>query len=141
MTTAATAKPISLDHLIEGQSAEVTLASATPPLAATEVDVKNFTNRLQVNLTDPDGNAVTDPTDDVRIDVVQSVTDASQPKVLRLHKGSNGSVSLSGLATTRARLFVTRLHDGVTTVSRHTVRVRANASRSVHVRLRPVGAY
>lgn len=139
-------RPIDLGSLIEGQSVEVTLASSTPPFAASEVEVKNFTNGLQVNLSDPDGNSVTDSTDDVTIDVVQTVpvpsstagtSNTSAPTVLHFHKGSNGGVTLSGLASRRARLFITRVHDGVTTVSRHTVRVRANATRSIHVRLRP----
>jgi cold shock CspA family protein len=138
-------QPIDLSSLMEGQSVEVTLASSTPPFAAAEVEVKNFTNRLQVNLTDPDGNSVTDSTDDVTIDVVQTVpsstpgaTDAPTPTVLRFHKGSSGSFTLSGLAARRARLFVTRVHDGEATISRHSVRVRPNTRRSIHVRLRPL---
>ena len=138
-----------------GQSVEVTLASNVAPLAATEVEVKNFTNQLQIDLTDPDGNPVGDvgvdgkPVTDVQVDVVQTVpvptpaagtSSESGPKVLRFHTGSNGRVTLRGLATTRARIFVTRVHDGVTFVSRHIVRVRPNTARSVRVRLRPTGS-
>ena len=126
-------QPIDLSHLMVGQSVEVTLASNVAPLAATEVEVKNFTNQLQIDLTDPDGNPVGDvgvdgkPVTDVQVDVVQTVpvptpaagtSSESGPKVLRFHTGSNGRVTLRGLATTRARIFVTRLHAPFRLVSR-----------------------
>lgn len=145
-------QPIDLSHLMVGQSVEVVLAAGTAPLIATEVEVKNFSNQLHIEVRDPDGNSIGDvddrgnPVDDVQVDVVQTIpvlsstpgtSGASERKVLTFHKDGSGSFTLSGLATARARLFVTRVHDGETSVSHHVVRVRTNATRSVHVRLRP----
>lgn len=144
-------QPIDLGHLMVGQSVETILASSTAPLTATDIEVKNFTNQLVVELTDPDGNTVGDtddngnPVDDVEVDVVQTVrvgsttpaaSGTSAAKVLHFHTGSNGHFVLRGLAAARAKIFVTRVHDGVTHVTRRTVPVKGDAVRALRLRLR-----
>jgi uncharacterized protein DUF5666 len=147
-------QPIDLSQLMVGQSVEVKLASSTAPLAATELEVKNFSNQIEVEIHDQDGQEIEDvddegnPVDDVDVEVVQVIGVQSAipspsgtgrvKKTLHFHTGSHGHFKLSGLATGRARVFVTRVHDGAASIGRRSVPVHGNASRSIRLRLRPV---
>jgi hypothetical protein len=146
-------QPIDLTQVMEGQFVEMLLASNQPPLSATEVRVINFTNQVDVEVDDANGQEVDDvdesgnAVDDVDVDVAETVTvqntapgssaTASQHvnKVLQLHRTSNGSVVLSGLATGRAKISVTRTVNGVTAVGHSIVHVRPNARRQLRIRL------
>lgn len=149
---------IDLSTLMPGQIADVQLdPSQLPALVATELQVKNFTNQVAVEVDDTSGQEVDDvddsgtEMDDVNVDVSEMVmvqttatTAAGRPvtrrvrKVLTFHRVSNGSVQLSGLPTGVARVVATRVHDGVTTTARRAVVVRGNQTRTVRVRLHKV---
>jgi uncharacterized protein DUF5666 len=147
-------QPIDLSELMVGQFVEVKLASSTAPLAATEIEVKNFSNQIEVEVHDRSGQEVEDvddegnPVDDVDVEVMQVIgVQGTNPsptgtlrvkKTLHFHTGSHGRFTLSGLATGRARVFVTRVHGGETSIGRRSVPVHANVSRSIRIRLRPV---
>ncbi len=145
--------PIDLTQLQQGQFVEVKLASNTPPLTATELEVKNFANQLEIEMDDANGNAIDDvdaagnPVDDITVDVSDMVVVQNPPaangtstgrklKRIHLHAGTNGSVALTGLPTGAATITVTRTNNGVTTVGRRGLMVWANTTRSIRLRLR-----
>jgi hypothetical protein len=141
-------QPVDLSQLIVGQVVDVRLASSTPPLAATEIEVKNFTNQADVEVDDANLNAIDDtdangdPVDDIEVDVT-AVVGVQNPagiglvrKQLQFHTSSNGRFSLTGLPTGLARIQLTRVHNGITQVGRRTVAVRPNTARRVRIRLR-----
>lgn len=148
--------PVGLSNLMVGQFVEVTLASNTSPLVATQLDVKNFTNTVDVEVDDQTGTEVEDtdqngnPQDDVTVEVddtvvVQAPTPpgATTRRHRRMRKvvqfqvaSSGGTISLAGLPTGHAKIYVTRVHNGVATVGHRGVHIRGNTSRSVRVRLR-----
>jgi hypothetical protein len=144
-------------QLIVGQFAEVKLASSTPPLVATEIEVKNFTNQVEVEIEDNHGDAINDvdddgnPVDDISIDVI-ALTSVQRPapagaaigtvrgrtrKQLHFHTSANGNFTLNGLPTGFAKVVVTRVQAGTTSVSRRIARVRGNEARRIRIRLRP----
>ena len=140
---------IDLSQLITGQFVEARLASGTVPLSATELEVKNFSNTVEMQVTDDSGDAVNDvdddgtPVNDLEIHITETVavqnpaaaTPRRVKKVLHLHTTSNGTVVLNGLATGHAAVEVTRVHNGEVTHGRRRLAVRSNASRRVRVRL------
>lgn len=138
---------IDLSQLMVGQFVEVKLAADTAPLVATELEVKNFSNQVEIDLRDHHGQQINDDDDDISIDVVQSVAvQATTPagtssgrtrKELHFHADSNGSTTLSGLPTGWAKVSVTRTQAGTTSTTRRLVRVRGDAARQLHIRLRP----
>jgi hypothetical protein len=156
--TDGASQAIDLATLMPGQIAEVQSdPSRLPALVATELQVKNFTNQVAVEVDDTSGEEVDDvddsgaEMDDVSVDVSEMVlvqTAATTAtgravtrrarKVLTFHRVSNGSVQLSGLPTGVARVVATRVHDGVTTTARRAVVVRGNQTRTVRVRLHKV---
>jgi hypothetical protein len=144
-------QPIDLSQLMVGQFVEVNLdAGQLPALVATQLEVKNFGNGIDVEVDDPDGTEVDgvdnngDPVDDVEVDVTETVkvqnTTPGMPKkvvkTLSFHTASNGSFTLSGLPTGKAKITVTRVKDGVTMTCTRGTRVKGNTTRSLHVRLR-----
>ncbi len=144
-------QPVDLTQLMPGQIVDIQLASNQAPLTATSLDVKNFANQVEVEVDDQNGNPVGDASDDMDVEVDDTVvvqtpppagTTAARPKhvkkVLHLSLTSgSGSVVLSGLPTGRANISVTRVNNGTVTNGRRSLRVRGNTLRSVHVRLRP----
>lgn len=147
--------PIDLTQLTQGQFVDVKLASSTAPLTATQLEVKNFTNQIAVEMDDANGNALDDvdaagnPVDDITADVSELVVVQNPPaangtstgrrlKRIRLHAGTNGTLALTGLPTGTAVIRVTRTSNGVTTIGRRGVIVRGNTTRSVRIRLRPL---
>ena len=132
-------------QLMLGQIVEVQLASSQPPFVANHVDVKNFTNQVEVEVedqngeiddTDANGNPVDDV--DVEVDETVSVMDASTgilrkvKKVLHFHKSSHGSFTLSGVPTGHAKIQVTR----AASVGKKRISVKPNTKRIVKLRLR-----
>jgi len=153
---------VDVSELITGQFLELTLFSTQPPLAASTLEVKNFTNEVVVEIIDENGNQVDDgDVDDVQIDVeVTMMVQAPlvRPgmgmalargigtaqarkrvkKVLTFQMLSNGSVTLNGLPTGQAKIFVTRVHNGQTSTARSSFKVLANGTTYRRIRLRPV---
>lgn len=152
-------QPIDPTQLVIGQFVEVKLASTSAPLEATALELKNFTNRLILDLSDADGNAINDvdangnSLDDIQVDVSDMVIvetsagiNATAPpsrqwKRVRLHVDTPGSLSIGGLPTGAATIIVRRLHDGVTSVGRRGAMVGANGSRLIHLQLHPVRSH
>lgn len=141
---------IDLSQLMVGQSVEVKLdASQLPALVATELEVKNFANQVEVELDDENGE-VDDGEDDVDIEVDETVVvqnptaAAAAPRrvkqVIHFRMSTSGSFVLPGLPTGRAKITATRVAGGLTKVGHRRVRVRGNMTRSVRLRLRPVRA-
>jgi hypothetical protein len=128
---------------------------------ANQIDVSvEDSSGKRVEDVDAHGNAI----DDVSVDVVQTVSVVSgapapaptpltyygvpigpapaptapvshESKHLRLRGTSNGRLTVSGLATGRAIIVITRVHGGVTTQARRAIAVKSNIHRSVHLRL------
>ena len=142
---------IDLSQLMVGQFVEVKLdAGQLPALVATELEVKNFGNEIEVEVDDLDGTEVDDvddngdPVDDVEVDVtetvkVQNATPGMPSKVVKavsFHTASNGSFKLSGLPTGKAKITVTRVKGGVTTTRTKGTKVKSNTTRILHMKLR-----
>jgi len=131
-------QPVDVTQLIVGQFAEMTLVSNQPPLVAKELEIRNFTNEVDIDVDDENGEDIDDgDVDDVQV-TVQSFARGSFGKVVIVHSTSNGSFSLSGLPTGLAKIVVTRIHDGYTTMAKRWVLVKANSTRSITMRLRRV---
>ncbi|MBI3784794.1 MAG: carboxypeptidase regulatory-like domain-containing protein [Deltaproteobacteria bacterium] len=137
-----------LDQLVVGQVVEVKLdAGQLPALVAAELDVKNFTNEVDVEVDDQNGNEVDDmddsgnPVDDVDVSVTETVKVTSPTgtqrvkRTIAMHKLANGSFRLSGLPTGMAKITVTRSHAGAVSSRKKSVKVRANTVKALRVHL------
>jgi hypothetical protein len=146
-------QPVTLDQLIVGQSVEIKLdATQLPALVATELQVKNFTNQVTVEVDDSNGQEVDDtdsngaPVNDVEVDVTETVpvqgsttgaaTTRRVRKVVHLRHVTNGSFQLSGLPTGHAKIQVTRTANGATFKGRKAVKVSRNTRKSTRIHLR-----
>ena len=144
---------IDLSQLVVGQFVEVKLdAGQLPALVATELEVKNFSNEIEVEVEDEDGTEVDDvddngdAVDDVEVDVTETVkVQNAMPgvggkfvkKAVSFRTASNGSFKLSGLPTGKAKITVTRVKGGVTMTRTKGIKVRGNTTRVLHMKLRP----
>ncbi len=149
-----TAQPIDLTTLVAGQFVELSLdAAKLPQLVALSLEVKNFTNGVQVDVVDSDGQEVEDvddqgnPVADIDVDATVSVQSPAASglraartghahrtrKVIHLRTKSSGSVTLAGLPTGRAKIVVTRVKNGTTTRGRRRLSVRANTTRTLRI--------
>jgi len=127
-------------QLAVGQFVEVKLASAIHPLSANEVDVKNFDNEIEVKLMDEDGDEVADDAEDVQIDVkevvkVKNAAGHVHKKIVRFHSTSNGSFSLRGLPTGKAKIVVKRDNGGNEGKATRVVKVKGNKTKHIGMRL------
>ncbi len=143
--------PVDLSQLIVGQFVEMKLASSQLPLAATEVEVKNFNNGVEIEPVDKNGDEVADEDDDVEIEVTVTTTVAPNPpagaasarnskntkKVFKFHARSNGHVILNGLPTGSAKIVVTRIHNGSKSKGKSSAKVQANTTQQLRVKLKP----
>jgi len=127
-------QPIMVGQLMVGQVVELTLASKQPPLVATTLQVRNSTNEVDVEVIDEKGNSVDDAVDDVQVDAAVK----SGKKVLRFHTTSNGSFNLAGLPVGRAKIVVTRVHNGHTSRAKFSAKVKANSTQHFRIRLQAV---
>jgi hypothetical protein len=136
--------PIDFTKLMVGQFVEMRLASNQPPLSATEVRVLNFANQVEVEVDNRTGTAVSDSSDDVSVQVsdtvvVQSPAAAGRTKrvrkVLTFKMNSNGRFILAGLPTGSAKILVQRTASGATAVGRKSVKVKGNTTGRLRVRL------
>ncbi len=137
--------------LMVGQFVEVELdRNALPALVARELEVKNFTNTVEIDVEDNLGNDVDDlddhgqPIPTVTVDVTQSVRAAASSgkgskgstRTLHFRAQSNGRVRFHGLATGRARVNVTREAAGATSSGRGAITIAPNATTSTTIRLK-----
>jgi hypothetical protein len=143
--------PIDLTQLIVGQFVEMKLASNVPPLVATELEVKNFNNGVELDLVDSKGNEVEDDVDDVdiQVTVTATVTPPAAPagarsartakvptKVFKFHARSNGRIILNGLPTGSAKIVVTRIHSGSKSTGKSSANIQANTTQQLRVKLK-----
>lgn len=140
--------PIDLSQLIVGQFVEMKLASNQPPLVATELEVKNFNNAVDLELLDSKGIEVND---DVGIDVSVTATIASNApagalsartakpatKVFKFHARSNGRIILHGLPTGSAKIVVTRLNGRAKSKATSSATILADTTQPLSVKLKP----
>jgi uncharacterized protein DUF5666 len=136
-------------QLIVGQFVEVKLASNQAPLAATEIEIKNFGNEVEIELVDANGNEIEDDDDDVAIDAtVTALVGPTAPspgvkaaakggkKVLKFHARSNGSMILNGLPTGSAKIVVTRIHNGRKSTAKSSAKILGQSTTRLSVRLK-----
>ena len=146
-----TMQPLDLSQLMVGQSVEARLdASKLPSLVATRLEVKNFTNQVQVEVDDTNGTEVDDvdengqPMNDVNMSVTETVKvqnpsgtgSGTSRATVRLQAASHGRFTLSGLPIGKATIVVTRTANGTTKSAHKKVKVLPNTSRAVRLRLR-----
>lgn len=143
--------PADLSQLAVGQFVEVKLVSSTPPLAAHEVQIENFTNEIEVELLDDNGVDFNDPLDDVDIEVRDHVlvnvpahaspldgATVKRSKTRSYHSSSKGSFKLHGLFTGKAKLIIEREHDGQKSRATRLLRIRGDKNKHETVRLHRV---
>jgi hypothetical protein len=135
----STTTPTTIDTLAIGQNAELVLdASKLPALAALRVEVRNFTNQVDVEVDDKHGHKMGNDDGDVDVDVVQmvKVKDAkgrAHRQAVAVHTTTHtGNVTVSGLSPGRARVTVT--HNGKS--SRKTVTVGPNSMANLRLKLK-----
>lgn len=140
-----TKQPIDVSQLVVGQFVELELASNIPPLVATELEVENFTNQVEVDVVDQNGNQIDDgDIDDIQVDaqVTTKVTGTSvqrgRNKVVKFQGITAGSFSLSGLPTGKAKIVLTRIHNGQKSTGSKSFTVKANKTQHILIRLKPV---
>lgn len=142
-------QPADVTQLMVGQFVELKLGSSQPPLFATELEVKAFSNQVDVEVDDEDGNEVDDGDEDtVQVNVqelvkVKAKAGAMQAQAVKVKKvkfqtASNGSFTLRGLPKGVAKITVTRVKDGKISKATARVNVKANTKKYLKVRLRPV---
>lgn len=134
---------IDLTQVSVGQFAEIKLdASQLPALVATELSVKNFSNQVEVEVEDSQGEDIGDD-DSVDVSVTETVVVQSQTgaqtrrvrKVVHFAKSGNGHLLVvGGLPTGRALITVSSSNSGTT--GKRRTKILPNTKRSVRVRLR-----
>lgn len=150
---------IDFTQLIAGQFVAVQLTSNTSPFVATGLELKNFTNQVQIEVDDSTGQQVDDvdsngnPVNDVSVDVTEIVPVRNTTpgaggaaaaghrmikKVLHFHAAGNGRVSLTGLPTGLAKIVIHRTTASGISAAHRITAVKGNASRTMRVRLWPV---
>jgi len=151
-------QPIDLTTLMTGTFVEVTLdlmlTSDIPgAFVATTLEVKNFTNHVDVEVLGPDGEVVDDrdaagnPVNDVRVELTETVKvhgarrgrGGRSKRVLHFHTRSNGSVVLSGLPTGHGKVRATRVVGGSTMTGQGRVVVGPNGTRHRRIVLHHAG--
>src|SRR5438132_786271 len=151
-------QPIDLTTLVNGTFVEVTLdlmlTSDIPgAFVATTLEVKNFTNHVDVEVLGPDGEVVDDrdaagnPVNDVRVELTETVKvhgarrgrGGRSKRVLHFHTRSNGSVVLSGLPTGHGKVRATRVVGGSAMTGEGRVVVGPNGTRHRRVVLHHAG--
>lgn len=145
-------QPIDASQLMVGQYVQVQLdAAKLPALVATQLEVKNFDNQVDVEVDEPDGSNVNDidengdPVDDVDVDVTETVrvhnaapgAVGKVKKVLHFEIAAHGRFSLRGLPTGKIKVSARRVKDGVTMTRSKKARVKGNTTRTLRLRLLP----
>jgi hypothetical protein len=139
--------PVDPSQLIVGQFVEVKLASNQAPLTATELEIKNFGNCVEVHVVDQNGNEIDDEDDDVQVVVSLTPTppaagtskaskSAKGKKTLTFTARSNGHTVLNGLPAGRAKLLITRIHGGHKSSAKSSTVVQPQQTTHVVARLK-----
>ncbi len=138
-------QPIDLSQIVVGQILEIQLdSSQLPALVATEIEIKNFTNQVSVTLDDDQGQEVDDGSDDVSVDVTETVlvkqniagkAARTLKQTIHLQFQTHGSFVLTGLPKGNAKVNVVRTFNGVQTAARRAVHVAPNKNTLVKLRL------
>jgi hypothetical protein len=130
-------QPLTASQLVAGQFADVLLVSNQAPLTASTVQVQPPVGVLTVLVVDEKGAPVNDGSvNSVRADLTIRVG----KQIMRFVATSNGSFTLTGLPKGQAKIVVTRVNNGQTSVARGAVKVKAKGTQKVRVRLKPVKA-
>lgn len=137
--------PIDFTKLTAGQVAEVHLdGTKLPALVATNLQVTDVGSDIDVEVDDPSGAEIHDPSPDVSVDVTVAVHGRSGTRgkrsttTVQLHSNGHGSFHLSGLPAGSAKISVTRVRDGVTMARSHGARLKINKAQRLRLRLRRV---
>lgn len=132
--------PIDMSGLVVGQFAEIKLDSASlPALVASALDVKDFSNGLDVEVDDSNSNPIEDSEDDLDVTVtahVRTPSGAMRFGQMTFHTKERGRFVLNGLPTGKVHIQVRRTTGGMTSVGRGKVRVAANQLKTTKVKLR-----
>jgi hypothetical protein len=147
-------QPVDLTTLPLRTFVEIRLdAALLPMLVATELEVKNFNNHVDVEVVGPNGEEIDDrdeagdPVNDVDVRVAETVKvrpagrrhGRRATRVLHFHTRTNGSVVLSGLPTGHGRVSVTRVVNGSTMTGQGRVVVGPNTTRHRRIVLHHAG--
>jgi hypothetical protein len=137
--------PLDLTQLTVGQFAEVHLdASKLPALVATDVEVATAGGGLEVEVDDPSGHELDDPSAALTVNVTAKTrvrgSHRSALQTLHFKASTHGSFVLSGLPAGSAKITVAGTSRGVTLSRTVTARTRSNQVGSLQVRLHAVRA-
>ena len=145
---------VDLTKLVAGSFVEVALdPTVLPMLVATEVEIENSGDHVDVEVVGPDGREIDDrdeagnPVNDVDVRVAETVKmhlggrrhGRRVTRVLHFHTRSNGSVVLSGLPTGHGRVRVTRVVGGSTMTGQGRVVVGPHSTRHRRIVLHHAG--
>ena len=138
-----TTQAIDPTQLIVGQFVNVELDEGQlPSFVAKKLEMKNFTNQVDVEVDDSNGNPIDDVSDDISVaadDTTVVTTPAgtnTKRKVVHLHTSAKGSFTLSGLPTGRAKVTVKRVVNGKSHKKTARVDVLGNSAAPVKIKLR-----
>ncbi len=145
------AQPLDLSQLTLGQFVEVHLdESKLPALVATRLEVKNFTNQIEIDLEDEHGEDIDDDSPTVKADAAVTVMvriparKGQRARVVRqtvhINQTAKGRFTLSGLPKGMAKIQITRELGGVKWAARRNVKVLPDTTRTVRIRLRKTRA-
>jgi hypothetical protein len=145
---------VDLTKLVAGSFVEVELdPTVLPMLVATEVEIENSGDHVDVEVVGPDGREIDDrdeagnPVNDVDVRVAETVKmhlggrrhGRRVTRVLHFHTRSNGSVVLSGLPTGHGRVRVTRVVGGSAMTGQGRVVVGPHSTRHRRIVLHHAG--
>ena len=144
------APPVDFTKVVVGQIAEAHLdATKLPALVATTLEVTDVGSDVDVEVDDPSGTEIDDPTDDVdvNVDIKKTVTVHNGAKrvkttsIVHVHTTGHGSFHLSGLPAGAAKISVARVQAGVTMARSRGARLKVNKTQKLRLRLKPVHAH
>jgi hypothetical protein len=138
------------EDLIVGQFVEVELASSLPPFSATEVEIEDFSNQVEVDVEAPDGedleeivaSSLSDFTISIktRVKIQKRSGGRTVTRVLRLQAPVEGShFMLSGLPPGPAKIEIEGLGGTGLLKGKTKVRIRNDETVAALVRLKPRG--
>lgn len=134
---------IDLTQVTAGQFVEIKLdASKLPALVAAEISVKNFSNQVELEIEDSQGEDIGDD-DSVDVSVTETVVVQDQTatrvrrvrKVVQFNQTGHGRVVLGGLPTGRALITVSRSGATAAETGKRRTKVLPNTRRTVRVRM------
>lgn len=135
--------------LVAGQFVQVRLASNQPPLAATEVEIKNSGTGIEVEIEDQNGNPIDDDQDDivvqgtVKLAPVKPAAGAAKQaakgggkKAVTFQAQGKGRMVLKGLPPGSVKLVVTRIKNGRKSSAKSSATIQPQTTTRVVARLK-----